>query len=138
MDTVLRLVGNAAGAPVLRRTSTGLAVCEFNVCAQESRRLPDGSFEKGLATWYRVTAWRALAENVAASVRRGDQVIVIGSVGLRPWEDKNGKDRLSLEVAAQHVGLSLRWRSATSGSASTTSATGSDALVALLDSGDEL
>ena len=61
--------------------------------------------------WYTVTAFRALAVNAAASVAKGDRVLVAGRLKIRRWEagEKNG---ISVDVEADSIGHDLLWGTA--------------------------
>lgn len=57
--------------------------------------------------WYTVTCWRALGENVAASLRRGDPVVVQGRLELRTYVNSNNVEVEALEIDAAAVGHDL-------------------------------
>ncbi|WP_205475026.1 single-stranded DNA-binding protein [Nocardioides sp. SYSU D00038] len=57
--------------------------------------------------WYRVNAWRQLAEHCADSLRRGDPVVVHGKMSARTFVDKAGVEVSVLEVEAWSVGHDL-------------------------------
>lgn len=78
-ETTMTLVGNLVDDPELRHTSSNIPFANFRV-ASTSRR-----FDRELATYVdtqtvymTVTAWRGLALNVAASLRKGNPVVVQG------------------------------------------------------------
>jgi len=82
-------------------------VCNFRV-ASTARR-----FDREQSTWIdgdsvflRVTCWRQLAENVYASVRKGDPVVVTGRLATKPYEVE-GQRRSSYELEATSVGFDL-------------------------------
>ncbi len=62
--------------------------------------------------WYTVTAFRALASNTAASVHKGDRVVVTGRLRIRRWES-GGKSGISVDVEADGIGHDLAWGTAT-------------------------
>lgn len=105
----MTVTGNVAVAPSLRRTGSGHAMTSFRV-ASSVRRLnrETGEWEDGTTTFFQVTCWRSLAENVQVSVGLGDPVVVQGRFSTRPFIDRDGRDRLSLELDATSVGLNLR------------------------------
>lgn len=105
----LVVTGNLAGDPTLRTTSSGRAVVNFRVL--ETRRRPDGQ-----GGWVEedplplnVTAWAGLAENVAASLHRGDRVTVTGRLVPTSWVTEAGEKRHAVEVVAEDVAASLRF-----------------------------
>jgi single-strand DNA-binding protein len=56
--------------------------------------------------WFTVKAWRGLAENVAASVRRGDAVVVTGRFTADVWE-REGERSVRSTVVATSIGHDL-------------------------------
>ena len=111
MTAHISFTGNATEDATLRFTPSGAAVA--NVTIAVTPRVKDGDgWKDGDPAFYRVAAWRQLAENVAESVRRGDRVTVTGQLKPRPFEH-NGAERLSLDVDADSVALDLRFATAT-------------------------
>ena len=90
------IIGNLTGAPELRVTQSGVSVCQFTV-AVNGRRKDDG------ATFFRVTAWRALGETCHKYLDRGRKVMVCGAVSASAYTGRDGKPRASLEVTAEDV-----------------------------------
>ncbi len=74
------------------------------------------------ATWYkrnhvttlflRVSCWRQLADNVAASLSRGDRALVYGRLRQRSFETSEGERRVTYEIDADAVGAELTWHAA--------------------------
>ena len=90
------IIGNLTGAPDLRVTQSGVSVCQFTV-AVNGRRKDDG------ATFFRVTAWRALGETCHKYLDKGRKVMVCGMVSASAYTGRDGKPRASLEVTAEDV-----------------------------------
>ena len=90
------IIGNLTGTPELRVTQSGVSVCQFTV-AVNGRRKDDG------ATFFRVTAWRALGETCHKYLDRGRKVMVCGAVSASAYTGRDGKPRASLEVTAEDV-----------------------------------
>jgi single-strand DNA-binding protein len=65
------------------------------------------SWVDGETQWYSVNAWRALAEHCAASLRRGDPVVLLGRLNAEVWTNKAGIEVSSLSVDATFVGHDL-------------------------------
>lgn len=112
-EATLTFIGNLGGDPELRFTPSGAAVCTFSVGVAARKKNQAGEWSDGDTTWYRCNVWREEAENVAESLSKGDRVIVTGRLENRPWEDKEGGKRLSLEVQVDGIGPELRWAQAT-------------------------
>jgi single-strand DNA-binding protein len=76
-------------------------------------RVKDGdSWRDGDTSFYRITAWRGLAEHIGDSLAKGHRVIVVGQLRARSWETPEGERRTVVEVQAEEVGPSLRWATA--------------------------
>jgi single-strand DNA-binding protein len=111
-EPAITLMGNAAGDAELRVTPSGVSVAKFRMA--QTPRVKDGDgFKDGEAIWVSVTAWRDLGEHVANSVKKGARVVVTGRMTHRTWKDDKGNDRLSVEVDADDVGMSLKFADAT-------------------------
>lgn len=110
-DTHVTIVGNLTDDPELRFTQNGAAVANFTVAV--TARVKDGDqWKDGDTSFYRCSIWRDYAENVAESLRKGNRVIVTGALKMRSWETDDGQKRSVIEVAADEVGPSLKWATA--------------------------
>lgn len=99
----ITLAGNLGSDPEMRYTPSGVAVTTFSLAVNKTWTTQDGQ-RQDKTTWFRVTAWRSLAETCSKYLSKGRQVLVIGEVEeARPWTDKDGNTRASLEVTAQVV-----------------------------------
>ena len=63
-------------------------------------------------SFFNVTCWRDLAENVSESLEKGARVVVTGRLEQRSWETNDGERRSVVEIVADEVGPSLRWATA--------------------------
>lgn len=108
-DTHLTIVGNVVDEPRLRTTTTaGIPVVSFRV-ASTSRRLDreTGRWEDSNRLFATVTCWRALAQNAARSLKKGQPVIVTGRFYSREYTTKEETSRVSYEVDAIAIGHDL-------------------------------
>lgn len=98
----ITIIGNVGRDPELRYTNSGIAVCDFSVAV--NRRTKNQAGEQiDETTWFRVTAWRQLAEVVAQYLKKGRQVMVVGTVKASAYLDKAGQPAATLEVTANEV-----------------------------------
>lgn len=110
MSTVtVTIVGNLTDDPSLRFTKNGVPVANFTV-ASTPREKRDGQWVDGETVFLRCTAWKRLAENVAESVSKGQQVIVTGQLQARSFETRDGEKRTNLEVDVADVGVGLAFK----------------------------
>jgi single-strand DNA-binding protein len=99
----ITLVGNLGSDPEMRYTPSGVPVTTFSLAVGKTWTTQDGQRQEK-TTWFRITAWRGLAETCSKYLSKGRQVFVTGEVEeARPWTDKEGNNRASLEVTAQTV-----------------------------------
>ncbi|APD18639.1 ssDNA binding protein [Streptomyces phage PapayaSalad] len=108
-ETTLTITGNLVDDPELRHTPSGHAVAKFRIASTpRTYDKQSGQWQDGESLFMTVSAWRALGENVAASVQRGTRVVVVGTLRQRTYEDNQGIKRTVVEVEAEEVAPSLR------------------------------
>lgn len=109
MSDSISIVGTLGREPELRYTAGGQAMCTFSVAV--TRKWKDNAGEaKEQTSWFDVTAWREMAENVAASLGKGSRVIVVGRPETREWDDRDtGKKRTAFQIVADAIGPDLRF-----------------------------
>ncbi|MFB7452821.1 single-stranded DNA-binding protein [Streptomyces sp. NPDC056194] len=112
-ETPITVVGNVVADPELRFTPGGAAVANFRIASTpRTFDRTTNEWKDGETLFLSVSVWRQQAENVAASISRGDRVIVVGSLAQRQFE-KDGERRSSYEVKAEEVGPALKNATAT-------------------------
>lgn len=114
MSNTTIVVGNLAQDPELQYTPQGKAMVKFSI-ADTPRNFDkaSGQWVDGETDWVRVIAWEGLAENIAASLRKGNQVIVMGSTRVRAYTDaKTNEPKTIRELRADTVGPSLQFATA--------------------------
>jgi single-strand DNA-binding protein len=94
--------GNLTDDPELRHTEGGIARAMFRV-AVSARKDQEASF-------FTVIVWRDQAEHAAQSLSKGSRVVVVGRLQQRTWTAEDGSARSVVEVVAEELGPSLRWR----------------------------
>lgn len=114
MSNQATVVGNLARDPELRYTPQGKAVVTLSVGdTPRSFDKASGQWTDGVTDWVKVVAWDNLAENVAASLQKGDKVVVIGTYKAEKYEDKTtGEPRTSRKLVADEVSPSLTYAKA--------------------------
>lgn len=93
------IIGNLVRSPEQRATQSGIAVTTFTV-AVNRRRTQEGQPE---ADFFRVTAWRGLAETCGKYLDKGRKVCVVGPVSISTYKGQDGQTRASMEVTAEDV-----------------------------------
>lgn len=108
----ITVVGNLTRDPELRFTASGIAVANFSVAVNRRWQNKATNEWEEQASFFDVTVWEQLAENVAESCTKGARVIVTGRLEQRSWETEQGDKRTKVEIVADEVGPSLRWATA--------------------------
>ena len=106
-DNTVTVVGNITRDPELRFAQSGMAIAQFGLAW--NRRRQDQEDE---VSFFDVTCFRQLAENVAESLKKGARVVVYGTLQQRSWETDHGDRRSKVEILADDVAPSLRWATA--------------------------
>lgn len=131
MPDTITVTGLVATTPRHLVTSEGLPITSFRLAS--SQRRFDRSQERwvdGETNWYTITGFRQLAINAAASVKKGDRVVVVGRLKIRDWENGE-RSGTTIEIDADSLGHDLMWgSSAFIRSVSTTAVTTADAAAA--------
>jgi single-strand DNA-binding protein len=99
------LVGFVAQDPIQRPIRNGVFVTDLRVGA--TPRVQDrvtNEWRDGDTSYFNVSCWRRLGENVRASLRKGDPVMVKGKFRSRTFTDKNGVIRNVIDIMADTVG----------------------------------
>jgi single-strand DNA-binding protein len=106
-DTTVTVVGNVVDAPRRNNTQNG-AVTNFRL-ASTARRYDSGTgqFVDSGTLWIDVECWGALSGNVAASISKGDPVVVHGAMTTHSWESEAGP-RSKPQIKAFAVGPNLQ------------------------------
>jgi len=94
--------GNLGKAPTMRYLPNGTPVCDFSVAVNESWTTADGE-KKETVTWYKVTAWRKLAELCGQYLDKGRDVLVEGKCSASGWTGQDGTPKATLELTANKV-----------------------------------
>jgi single-strand DNA-binding protein len=103
--------GNLTDDPELRFTPNGAAVASFRLAVTPRIRQGD-QWTDGETSYFRINAWRTLAENVTESLTKGARAVVIGRLRTRAWETPEGERRSVVEVEADEVAPSLKFATA--------------------------
>lgn len=103
MEALITISGWVGGEIEFRNNKT--ATASFRLACTPRVWRP-GGWADGETTWLTVTCFRTLAENAAASIAKGDAVIVSGKLRTQVWErDSVTYERTVLE--AQVIGHDL-------------------------------
>ncbi len=104
----ISITGNLVADPELTISESGVAHAKLRVAVNQRIQGTDGTWRDGEPVFHNVSAFRALAENVANSLKKGDPVHVAGELEFRAY-DKDGERRESRRIIAETIGPDLRF-----------------------------
>jgi single stranded DNA-binding protein len=96
------IMGRLTRDPELRRTQSGTAVTSFSLAVDRDYKSQSGEKETDFID---VVAWRSTAEFVSKYFTKGRMAVVEGRLQIHDWKDKDGNNRHSAEVVADHHNL---------------------------------
>ncbi len=105
-DATVTITGNVATDIRHVETDNGVHIASFRLGSTPRRWTKGRGWVDGDTSYYTVTCWRFLAQNVARSLSKGDPVVISGTVRVREWSqgDRSG---VVTEVDATSVGHDL-------------------------------
>ncbi len=85
----------------VRFGQSGTAFTTINVAVSRKDR------DEFVSDWYTVRAFGDLAES-CGMIKKGDRIIAVGRLQQGKWTDKNNVERVSMELMADDIGVSVR------------------------------
>ena len=93
------LIGNLTADPELKTTNTGVAVCNFSLAV--NRRFAKQGDQS--VDYINICTWRNSAEFVGKYAKKGNSIVVCGSLQTRNYTNSQGQKVYITEVVADEV-----------------------------------
>jgi len=106
-NALITVTGNLGKDVELKFSQSGMALARFSI-GHTPRVQKDGEWQDEETMWFRVTAFGGKAEAIADTLKQGDAVMVTGNFKQTTYTDKEGKERTSLEIAANEVAIVVK------------------------------
>lgn len=101
----VKVRGRLGNDPELKSVGAdNLQLVSFSL-AYTPRSKKNGEWVDGETNWYRVIKFGQGAEAIAQTIKKGDEVIVIGSMKMNSYTDKNGVTKNQMEITASELGV---------------------------------
>jgi single-strand DNA-binding protein len=100
---IQQFVGRLVKDPVLKTTVNGKLVMNFTLAYNTPQKTDDSG---STANFLDVEAWEKLADFHAPRLRKGMEIVVLGSVTQRRWKDSEGKTRSNFKLVARAITVS--------------------------------
>jgi single-strand DNA-binding protein len=95
----LNFTGNCGRDAEVKHTASGDSITSFSVA------LSSGYGDRKVTTWINCSMFGKRGEAVANYVKKGSLVGITGEFQARPWTNKDGVEKLSLEVRVNDLTL---------------------------------
>ena len=104
MDGLNRVtaLGNLGADPELRMTQGGQGVLNLRMACTETYLDKDRNKQER-TEWVSVTVWGKRGEGLAKILKKGDRILVEGSLRTSSYEDRDGNKRYKTEVIAREI-----------------------------------
>jgi len=99
----VQLIGNLGRDPEMRSFPSGDQVASVTIATTEKWKDKQSGEMKEATEWHRVQFFGKLAEVAGKYLLKGSQVYVEGSLRTRKWTDKDGVEKYSAEIRADHM-----------------------------------
>ena len=98
----IMLIGNLGKDPEMQVTAEGTPFTRFSLAVNRSYTSSSG--EKVEETeWFNIVVWRQLAEVCERYLHKGSKVYLEGRLSQRKYTDREGVQRMSVEVIANEM-----------------------------------
>ena len=97
------LLGTLGADPELRVLPSGDAVCNMSVATNKAWQDKQTKEMKKRTEWHKVVAYKRLAENVSAYLKKGSKVYLEGELQTRSYETGDGIKKYSTEIIMQNI-----------------------------------
>jgi single-strand DNA-binding protein len=111
-DTPIVLEGGLTKDPEIKFAQSGKAYARFGV-AVGSRKKDGDTWVDGPSAFWNCTAFGPLAEHIGDSLRKGDRVIIVGTLRPEKYTASDGTERNVVQVIVENAGPSLLFATAT-------------------------
>jgi len=111
------LVGNLGRDPEVRLTKDNKKIVNMSIATSESWKDRTTGERREKTEWHRVVIFSEGLANIAEKyLRKGSTVYIEGQLQTRKWQDKDGQDRYTTEIALQGFNSNLTMLGGSGGS----------------------
>ena len=96
------LAGNLTREPILRKTPSGVSVCDMRIAVSERFRNAAGE-QQERTLFIDVAAWEKQADICAKYLVKGQNILVDGHLRQEDYKTREGETRSKMSVMAQNV-----------------------------------
>lgn len=97
------VIGRLTKDAELKYSSTGLAICDFSIAVNRSKRQGEGYVDE--ASFFEATLLGKLAESMQRHLVKGKQVAISGFLKQDRWKNKDGENRTKVSIGVDEIQL---------------------------------
>jgi single-strand DNA-binding protein len=102
MNPKITIVGRLGKDP----EAIGQSGARFTVATKDRiKNEKSGQWEDRDTSWWTIKAWKTLGQQAIATLKKGQEVIIVGTIYQESWKDANGNARTSYEVNAESIAV---------------------------------
>ena len=98
----IMLIGNLGRDPEMNYTPDGTAVAKFSLAVNRTTKAASGE-RREETEWFNIVVWRQLAEVCSTYLKKGHKVFIEGRLTTRKYTDRNGIERMAIDVIASDL-----------------------------------
>lgn len=96
----ITIMGRLTRDPEMRTSATGLEVCNFSVAVERNYKNQDGT---RTTDFFDCQAWKQQAAFVHTYFKKGQRILVEGSIEFRKYKGQDGIERRATDLKASRV-----------------------------------
>lgn len=97
----VEIIGRLGQDPEIRTINNGTKVANISVATSERWKDKQTGEQREATEWHRVVLWDRLAELAEQYLFKGSEVLLVGKLVTRKWQDQQGQDRYTTEIVLQ-------------------------------------
>lgn len=103
----MNLYGTIVGRLGTDPERIGSTGARFRLSSSDRVKTDQGVWEDRDQTWTTIKVWGKNSDYVLSTLKKGQEVIVVGTIREESWTDKDGNKRSSYELNADHIGATV-------------------------------
>ena len=92
------LTGNLTRQPELKLTPSGAKVCNFGLASNERWTDQETGEQRESVTFVECEAWNRTAESIFEYFKKGDPMLLEGTLRFESWQTEDGQKRSRLKI----------------------------------------
>jgi single-strand DNA-binding protein len=105
MTINIEFIGRASSAPEVHTFQNGTSVTKVDVAVHQGYYDQSHTWVERETAWFKVQFASKQAMSQVSQIQKGSKILIVGTMKIRNYQDKQDQPRQSLDVSARHVAL---------------------------------